>query len=175
MARRDRFADTDEIVPVADISLAAAASLAGVTRPEARRTLTELAAAGLLIEHSAGRYVLHDLLRAYSTEQAADPDAGERPVAVARLVDHYLQTAHAGTLLLAPLGHPITLDPPLAGEVSSAVRPSANGLSIEKRSLCPIPTARTLITSPPSKPRLPDGPESQMVACAQGTTISAVP
>jgi DNA-binding SARP family transcriptional activator len=101
--------------PGPDISLAAAASLAGVTRPQARRTMTELAAAGLLIEHSAGRYVLHDLLRAYATEQAGGTAAGERPAAIARLVDHYLQTAHAGTLLLAPLGHPITLDPSPAG------------------------------------------------------------
>ena len=29
----------------------------------------------------------------------------------ARLVDHYLHTAFAGTLLLAPVGHPIILDP----------------------------------------------------------------
>jgi DNA-binding SARP family transcriptional activator len=97
-----------------DISLAAAASLAGLRRPETRRALAELAAAGLLIEHGAGRYVLHDLLRAYATEQASLA-AGEHPTAVSRLVDHYLQTAHAATLLLAPLGHPIVLDPPLTG------------------------------------------------------------
>jgi DNA-binding SARP family transcriptional activator len=105
--------------PGPDISLPAAASLAGLTRPQARKTLAELAAAGLLREHGAGRYVLHDLLRAYAAEQAqssAPPGtAAEWPAAQARVVDHYLQTAHAGTALLAPLGHPIVLDPPLAG------------------------------------------------------------
>jgi DNA-binding SARP family transcriptional activator len=101
--------------PGPDISLAAAASLAGVPRPQARRTIADLVAAGLLDEHSSCRYVLHDLLRAYAAEQAAT-DAGEdRAAGRARLVDHYLQTAHAGTLLLAPLGHPIVLDPPLDG------------------------------------------------------------
>ncbi len=101
--------------PGPDISLAAAASLAGATRSQARRALTELAAAGLLTEHSASRYVLHDLLRAYAAEQAGGTAAGDLQAAVARLVDHHLQTAHAGTLLLAPLGHPIWLDPPLPG------------------------------------------------------------
>jgi DNA-binding SARP family transcriptional activator len=99
--------------PGPEISLPAAASLAGLTRPQARKTLTELAAAGLLLEHGAGRYVLHDLLRAYAAEQ--ESTATEWPSAQARVVDHYLQTAHAGTALLAPLGHPIVLDPPLPG------------------------------------------------------------
>jgi DNA-binding SARP family transcriptional activator len=99
--------------PGPDISLAAAASLAGLTRPQARRTLAELAAAGLLLEHGASRYVLHDLLRAYAAEQ--ESTAAEWPPAHARVVDHYLQTAHAGTARLAPLGHPIVLAPPLPG------------------------------------------------------------
>jgi DNA-binding SARP family transcriptional activator len=98
-----------------DISLAATASLAGVPRAQARRTVTELVAAGLLDEHSSCRYVLHDLLRAYAAELAAAESDADRAAARARLVDHYLQTAHAGTLLLAPLGHPIVLDPPLNG------------------------------------------------------------
>jgi DNA-binding SARP family transcriptional activator len=101
--------------PGPDISLAAAASLAGVPRAQARRTLTDLVAAGLLDEHSSCRYVLHDLLRTYAAEQAATESDADRTAARARLVDHYLQTAHAGTLLLAPLGHPIVLDPPLDG------------------------------------------------------------
>jgi len=101
--------------PGPDISLAAAASLAGVPRAQARRTITDLVAAGLLDEHSSRRYVLHDLLRAYSAELAAAEPEADRTAAGARLVDHYLQTAYAGTLLLAPLGHPIVLDPPLDG------------------------------------------------------------
>ncbi len=102
--------------PGPDVSIAAAASLTGISRVQARRTLTELAAASLLTEHSVGRYVLHDLLRAYAAELLSDSDARhERAVAQARLVDHYLHTAHTGTLLLAPLGHPIALDEPYPG------------------------------------------------------------
>jgi DNA-binding SARP family transcriptional activator len=104
------------VQPGPDISVSAATSLAGVLRPQARRNLAELASASLITEHGPGRYVLHDLLRAYAAEQA--PDAGEeseRRAAKARFIDHYLHTAHAGTLLLAPLGHPIVLDAPLQG------------------------------------------------------------
>jgi DNA-binding SARP family transcriptional activator len=98
--------------PGPDTSVAAAASLAGVPRPQARRSLAELAAASLLTERAAGRYVLHDLLHAYAAEQEAGADdQRERELARIRLVDYYLHTAHAGTLLLAPLGHPIILDP----------------------------------------------------------------
>ena len=105
--------------PGPDISVGAAASLAGVPRPQARRALAELSAASLLTERAAGRYVLHDLLHAYAAEQP--PGEGtqeERHSASARLVDYYLHTAHAGTLLLAPLGHPIVLDP-LPAEVTA--------------------------------------------------------
>jgi DNA-binding SARP family transcriptional activator/uncharacterized protein YjbI with pentapeptide repeats len=116
--------------PGPDVSVAAAASMASVTRSQARRTLAELAAVSLLTEHAPGRYVLHDLLHAYAAEQPAStqpagtqppadtqPPAGERRRARARLVDHYLHAAHAGALLLAPLGHPIVLAQPLPGVI----------------------------------------------------------
>jgi DNA-binding SARP family transcriptional activator len=105
--------------PGPDISVGAAASLTGVPRPQARRALAELAAASLLTERSAGRYVLHDLLHAYAAElPPEDGAADERRPARTRLIEYYLHTAHAGTLLLAPLGHPIVLDP-LPAEVST--------------------------------------------------------
>jgi hypothetical protein len=63
--------------------------------------------------------VLHDLLHAYAAELPPDDGAeDERPPARTRLIDYYLHTAHAGTLLLAPLGHPIVLDP-LPAEVTA--------------------------------------------------------
>jgi DNA-binding SARP family transcriptional activator len=105
--------------PGPDISVAAAASMTGVPRPQARRALAELGAASLLTERAAGRYVLHDLLHAYAAELPPDDGAeDERPPARTRLIDYYLHTAHAGTLLLAPLGHPIVLDP-LPAEVTA--------------------------------------------------------
>ena len=102
--------------PGPDVTIPAAASLAGVTRVQARRALAELAAASLLTEHSAGRYVLHDLLRAYAAELLSDAAGQDELVgAQARLVDHYLHGAHTATLLLAPLGHPIALADPVPG------------------------------------------------------------
>jgi len=107
--------------PGPDITVPAAASLAGIPHAQARRTLSELAAASLLTEHSAGRYVLHDLLSAYAAELISGAGGqDERAAAQARLVDHYLHSAHTATLLLAPLGHPIVLDEPLPGVTQEA-------------------------------------------------------
>jgi hypothetical protein len=52
--------------PGPDISVPAAASLAAVEKPEARRLLGELARGCLIAEHIPGRYAFHDLLRAYA-------------------------------------------------------------------------------------------------------------
>jgi tetratricopeptide (TPR) repeat protein/transcriptional regulator with XRE-family HTH domain len=76
-----------------DITVPAAASLAGVTRVDAGRALAELAAASLAAEHRPGRYVMHDLVRGYAAEQArqAVGEAGIRETVV-RSLDHYLHT-----------------------------------------------------------------------------------
>jgi tetratricopeptide (TPR) repeat protein len=76
-----------------DITVPAAASLAGVPRPDARRALAELAGASLLAEHRPGRYVLHDLVRDYAADRARQVlgEAGIRE-AIGRSVDHYLHT-----------------------------------------------------------------------------------
>jgi DNA-binding SARP family transcriptional activator/tetratricopeptide (TPR) repeat protein len=96
--------------PGPDATAPAAASLAGVTPAEARRLLRELTRDRLLTEYSPGRFALHDLLRAYATEQAEaiDLDA-DRRAAIHRALDHYLRTAHAATLLLSPQREPIEL------------------------------------------------------------------
>ncbi|WP_410656964.1 BTAD domain-containing putative transcriptional regulator [Amycolatopsis sp. lyj-112] len=103
--------------PCADIGTAAAASLAGIPLRQARTLLAELTGANLLTEHSPGRFGLHDLLRAYATEQATVHDADDRPHTVLRrLLDHYLHTAHAAALLLHPHRfHPFALTAPEAG------------------------------------------------------------
>ena len=76
-----------------DITVPAAASLAGVPRPDARRALAELAGASLAAEHRPGRYVMHDLVRGYAAEQARQTvgEAGIRE-AIVRSLDHYLHT-----------------------------------------------------------------------------------
>ncbi|WP_346176818.1 AfsR/SARP family transcriptional regulator [Streptomyces cuspidosporus] len=101
-----------------DVSAEAAASLAGLPAREARPLLAELARVQLISEHAPGRYVLHDLLRAYSQELArTDEPERERRAAVHRLLDHYVHAAHAADLLLAPHLDPIPPTPPRPGAV----------------------------------------------------------
>ena len=53
-----------------DITVPAAANLAGLDETAGRRLLRELSRAQLLTEHRPGRYSVHDLLRAYAADQA---------------------------------------------------------------------------------------------------------
>jgi tetratricopeptide (TPR) repeat protein len=104
------------IHPGPDISLPAAASLAGTTPTDTRTAMRELAALNLVTEHRPGRYALHDLLRAYAAEQArATIPASQRRAAIHRTLDHYLHTARDADAKLSPLRHPITLAPPQDG------------------------------------------------------------
>jgi DNA-binding SARP family transcriptional activator/tetratricopeptide (TPR) repeat protein len=88
--------------PGPDTTAAAAASLAGLDPGHARRLLRELTHAHLLTEHTPGRYTFHDLLRAYAAEQAATGQEQTRYEATARVLDHYLHTAHAAARLMQP-------------------------------------------------------------------------
>jgi tetratricopeptide (TPR) repeat protein/transcriptional regulator with XRE-family HTH domain len=99
-----------------DISLAAAASLAGLPVARLRPLLAELVRANLVSENSAGRYAFHDLLRAYATEQAhaTDPPDDRRAV-TRRVLDHYLHSAYAAALVINPHRDPIALAPPASG------------------------------------------------------------
>jgi hypothetical protein len=116
--------------PGPDISRPAAASLAGLPPSLARPLLTGLARTNLITEHTPGRYTLHDLLRAYATEQghSHDPDAG-RQAAIHRVLDHYLHTAHAAERLLNPHREPITLSPPQPGVTPEQVTERGQALA----------------------------------------------
>jgi DNA-binding SARP family transcriptional activator/Tfp pilus assembly protein PilF len=104
--------------PGPDISVAAAASLAGVPAPEARRLLAALCSAHLIDESSPGRFTFHDLLRAYAAELAHSPgEAAERDEAVRRMLDHYLHAAHAADRLLYPYRAPLEVEPHAAAVV----------------------------------------------------------
>ncbi|WP_327000096.1 tetratricopeptide repeat protein [Dactylosporangium sp. NBC_01737] len=102
--------------PGADIPVAAAASLAGLSPARARPLLGELARTGLVAQHTPGRFTVHDLLRAYAADlvDTAEP-ATRRHAAGARLLDHYLHTAHRAALLLAPARDPVVLPAPSPG------------------------------------------------------------
>lgn len=99
--------------PGPDLGLGAAANLAAVPVPYARRLLAELTSAHLITERTPGRYVFHDLLRAYATElaDAVDP-APNRHAASHRMYDHYVHSAHAADQWLPIDREAITLSPP---------------------------------------------------------------
>jgi DNA-binding SARP family transcriptional activator/tetratricopeptide (TPR) repeat protein len=102
--------------PGPDVSVPAAASLAGRPTAQVRPLLTALTTAHLIGETAPGRFGFHDLLRAYAAEQAQEhcPPA-KFTEARLRALDHYLQTGFAGALLLAPHRAQITLPPPQPG------------------------------------------------------------
>ncbi|MFH9550547.1 AfsR/SARP family transcriptional regulator [Streptomyces sp. NPDC017435] len=101
--------------PGPDFSLPAAASLAGLPARRTRPLLAELTGLHLVTEHSPGRYGFHDLLRAHAAELVDERHTGtDRRAALNRLYHHYLHTAHAADVLLAPNADP--LPPPPAPE-----------------------------------------------------------
>ena len=101
-----------------DVTIAAAASLAGVDRGQATAAVAELADAHLIAENAPGRYAFHDLLRAYAAYLARATDGeAERREAVLRVLDHYLHTASAGSRVLNPVRPIIALEPAQPGVV----------------------------------------------------------
>jgi tetratricopeptide (TPR) repeat protein len=102
--------------PGPDVSLTAAASVAGIPAGQARALLAELARAHLLTEHSPGRYAFHDLLRAYAAEQAhACEDDDARREVIHRMLEHYLHTAEAAAAHLNSSQDPAVATPPRQG------------------------------------------------------------
>lgn len=102
------------IHPGPDVSAATGASLAGLAPRQVRSSLRELAQAGLIAEHTPGRFALHDLLRAYAAEKAQGQDA-ESSAALGRILDHYLRTGHAAALILYQHREVIRLPPERPG------------------------------------------------------------
>jgi tetratricopeptide (TPR) repeat protein len=97
--------------PGHSISAAAAASLAALPLAEVQPHLADLVEAHLATEPAAGRYGMHDLLRAYAAETSpADLDD-----ATARMLDHYVHSALRASVLLDQHQLLLTPDQPLAG------------------------------------------------------------
>jgi tetratricopeptide (TPR) repeat protein len=95
------------------ISVFAAAALADTTPHRARRLLDVLAGVHLLERVGRERYQLHDLLRLYAAERAADEESDEaRHEAVLRVLDWYLHTGCAALLIVRPPTAPKLTDPP---------------------------------------------------------------
>jgi tetratricopeptide (TPR) repeat protein len=106
-----------------DITVPAAASMAGIPVADARPALAELSRSHLITERIPGRFSFHDLLRSYAIEQAeiCDPPAGNS-TSVLRLLDHYLRTAYSAALLLHPRRSLITPGSPQPGVVPEKPR-----------------------------------------------------
>src|SRR5262249_17390060 len=91
-------------------------SLAAVPTNTVRPVLAELTRASLLVEHTAGRYTFHDLLRAYAGDLTCRIDTDQqRHTATVRALDHYLHTAYTADRLLYPTRDPLPLTPPSPG------------------------------------------------------------
>jgi len=102
--------------PGPDISVSAAASLAGIPSSQARMQLVSLREAHLVTEQTPGRYAFHDLLRAYAVSQAEEEDTpADRHAAICRVLDHYLHTGLAAVALLSPDRDPIDVKPAQPG------------------------------------------------------------
>jgi tetratricopeptide (TPR) repeat protein len=98
-----------------DLTLPAAAALSGEPVDATRRQLRALVRAHLLTEQVAGRYTLHDLLRAYAGELVhATESPAERETVRRRMLDHYVHSAYAADRLLHPHREPLCLPPPHA-------------------------------------------------------------
>jgi DNA-binding SARP family transcriptional activator/DNA-binding XRE family transcriptional regulator len=93
-----------------EITVPAAASLAGITLSQAQLALAELSDAHLVTEYAPHRYQCHDLVRLYAAEQARiyHSDAARRE-ATHRLLDHYL---HAADTTLSLRRQPDRVSPP---------------------------------------------------------------
>ena len=94
-----------------DISLPAAAALLGLSETAAELVLEALVDTHLLDSPEPGRYRLHDLIRLYAAERAADEETGQsRTEAVSRLICWYLATAANTHALLSPQSRPVPVD-----------------------------------------------------------------
>ncbi|PWK91603.1 DNA-binding SARP family transcriptional activator [Lentzea atacamensis] len=78
--------------PGPDFSVAAAAGLAGLPVGQVRRALGELVASSLVHTGANGRFGLHDLLREFAADCAAELPEEQRSAARQRMFDHYLHT-----------------------------------------------------------------------------------
>ncbi len=89
--------------PGAELSERAAAALAAASAGQARALLADLASAHLADEPGPGRFALHDLLRLYARERAAEQiSEPDRAAAGVRLGEFYLRATDAAARVLYP-------------------------------------------------------------------------
>ena len=100
------------LVPGTDLDAHAAAALAQLDPATAVGLLENLVDHNLLSAYAAGRYRLHDLLRAHARAlAAADDPASEREAAVDRLLHYYAHTAQIASVAIARYSRPAPHSP----------------------------------------------------------------
>jgi DNA-binding SARP family transcriptional activator/Tfp pilus assembly protein PilF len=105
--------------PGPDLDAYAAAALTGTSYAQVRRLLELLVRVHLSHRTGAGRYSMHDLLRAYAADLAAAEDPGaERQAGLTRLFDYYVGAAAAAMDALVPAERHIR--PRVGGSAKSA-------------------------------------------------------
>lgn len=109
--------------PGPDLTLDAAAALAGAPAHSVRPLLRELTRLHLLTEHRPGRYLFHDLLRTYASAlvRTTEPSAGVLQ-ARERFYDHCLHRAHAAAVLVQPQWPAVVPVPPLPSNSGDRAR-----------------------------------------------------
>ncbi|WP_188317011.1 AfsR/SARP family transcriptional regulator [Solihabitans fulvus] len=97
--------------PGPEISVPAAAAVAGVASSAAATLLAELAAMSLTTEAAPGRHAMHNLVRAFAAELVEREETeDEVRAATHRLLDYYLRSSIAADRVLCTSPLPIELD-----------------------------------------------------------------
>ncbi|WP_052434072.1 AfsR/SARP family transcriptional regulator [Streptacidiphilus melanogenes] len=118
------------LAPLTEIGVDAAAALFGLGVREAERLLEQLVDVSLLESPAPGRYRMHDLLRSYARECAAqDEQEGPRYAAVARLVGWYVRTAEQAMDLVYSHRRRFPSDPAAPGPAGLCFDTAAAALS----------------------------------------------
>lgn len=89
------------LVPGPDTDAYAAAALLGTDPDDADLLLQDLVDHNLLAEPAVGRYRMHDLVRRYTRNLAADDPSDQRRFATDRLLDYYQHTAARADALIS--------------------------------------------------------------------------
>jgi tetratricopeptide (TPR) repeat protein len=98
---RQRFFRCLGLCPGADFDSYSAAALADLPPGEAATHLNALLRDRLVMESRPGRYRMHDLIRSYAQDRAAQDPAADRERAQERLLDYYQQAATIAETRLA--------------------------------------------------------------------------
>lgn len=124
--------------PGPDLSLHAAAAIAGLVPAETRRLLNMLAETHLIEQTAADRYRFHDLLRAYAADQARKQDSA-RDLDQAResVLTWYAHTAYLCDELAFPAHHrlPLRLIAPVPLTSISGRSQALDWLTVEQANL----------------------------------------